>query len=181
MELTCWEGHADEASLDEIMSWCLEHGSVDRMLVALRLHQVGNKWRYADPKAGQFFQSQFDPYILAGFQADEWPGTRLLGAPGFVYVLTFNEEVKEVVLRTQPSLAKWQHGEKPPLPEDVCLFRESSSHPVLISSTHNLVAWLLSDKNPDMRGFKKVSFPPGQLFPKGNYFCRKYKKRKTGR
>jgi hypothetical protein len=181
MELTCWEANTDEASLNEIMSWCLKDHSVDRMLVVLRLYQVGNKWLYTEPKAGEFFQVNFGSYILSGFQAGAWPGTKLLGAPAFVYVLTFNEEVRQVVLRIQPSLTKWQHKENPPLPEDICLFRESDSHPVLVSSTHDLVAWLLSDKTPDVQGFKKTSLRPSSFFPKGKYFCHKYEKRKAGR
>ena len=181
MELTCWEADARVASLDEIMNWCLQHHAVDHMLVGMRLDQVGNKWRYHDPEAGEFLQSQFGSYILTGFQASEWPGTRLLVQPGFVFVLTFNEEVKELILRTQPSLSKWQHGEDPPLPEDICLFRETASHPILVTRTHDLDAWVISDKDPKLQGFRKIDIPPNKFFPQDKYFCRKFKKRNTGR
>ena len=113
VQLTCWEADARVVSLREIMSWSLENHAVDRMLVALRLQQIGNKWRYVEPKAADLFNSLFRPYILSGFQAAEWPGTELMGHPGFVYVLTFDEQVMKLALRTQPSLAHWQHSEVP--------------------------------------------------------------------
>lgn len=173
MELTCWEADARVAALDEITVWALER-HVDRMVVALRLNQIGNKWRYAEPKAGEFFQAQFGSFILTGFQAAEWPGTELIDHPGFVYVVKFDEEVREVVLRTQPSLAKWRHNENPPLPEDICLFREADSHPILITRTHDLDAWLISDKEPELQGFRKSNLQPEKLFPRSKYFCRKF-------
>jgi hypothetical protein len=181
MQLTCWEADARVASLSEIMSWCLRHHAVDRMLIALRLEQFGNKWRYADQAAGEIVKSLFSPYILTGFQASEWPGTELIGHPGFVYVLTFNEHVRSIILDTQPSLDKWRHGEDPPLPEDICLFNQSDSHPILVSCTHELDSWLITDKKPDLEGFSKSKTRPEKLFPKGPYFCRKYQDNKEGR
>ena len=181
MQLMCWEANARVVSLSEIMSWSLEHHAVDRMLVALRLQQVGNKWRYEEPKAAEFFHLQFGSYVLTGFQASAWPGTELIGHPGFVYVLDFDEQVMKIVLRTQSSLAGWQHSENPSLPEDICLFRESASHPTLISRTHDLNAWLISETKPEPQGFKASTLSPARLFPAGKYFCRKYKKRNTDR
>ena len=181
MTLICWEGDARVVSLSETMRWCLDHHGVDRMLVALRLEQVGNKWRYEEPKAAEFFTSQFGPHILTGLQAAEWPGTILFDHPGFVYVLAFNEEVMELALRIQPSLAKWDDGENPPVAEDICLFKESASHPVLVSRTHDLVAWLISDTEPNLQGYRKSNIQPAKLFPTGKYFCRKYKPTKTRR
>jgi hypothetical protein len=178
MQLTCWQADARTASLSEIMSWCLRHHAVDRMLVALRLEQVGNKWRYSDQAAGENVKSLFDKYILTGFQASEWPGTELIGHPGFVYVLTFNEDVRNIILSTQPSLEKWQDGENPSLPEDICLFKESDLHPILVSRTHDLDAWLITDKKPELQGFSKSTIRPEGLYPKGKYFCRKYNKNK---
>jgi hypothetical protein len=173
-QLICWEADAHAASLSEIISWCLRHHAVDRMLVALRLHQVGNKWRYSDLAAGENLQSLFGKYILTGFQVSEWPGTQLFGPPAFVYVLTFNEDVKNIILNTQPSLTKWKRGENPPLPEDICLFKESDSNPILVTCTHEPYTWLITDKRPDLQGFRKIKMSPEALFYKGKYFCRKY-------
>lgn len=175
MNLTCWEALAKDTSFEEIMTWCLEEHSVDRLLWVLRMDPVGNKWRYADFKAGEILKSQFGPYILTGFPAIEWPGTQ--GAqPAFVYVLNFNEEVKQVVLRTEPSLAKWHHLSQRSLPEDPCLFRQSDAHPIFVSVTHENLAWLLTDRTPKLHGFEKTTFEPQTFFPSGKYFCRKYQK-----
>ena len=177
MKLTCWEAYAKDASFEEIMTWCLEHHSVDRLLLVLRLDPVGNKWRYANLKAGEVLKSQFGPYIITGFPAIEWPCTTLT-QPAFVYVLRFNEEVKEVVLRTEPSLGKWEHVTPSALPEDPCLFKEGDPNPVLVSTTHQNLAWLLSDRTPNLPGFKKTNYAPETFFPSGKYFCSKYQKRK---
>lgn len=174
MTITCWQSFAHAASFEEIMTWCLEHHSVDHMLLVLRRHQVGNKWRYADEKAGERFHSTFDRYVVTGFPAYEWPGTQA-HEPAFVYVVKFNEEVKKVVLRTEPSLKKWQHSAESSLPEDPCLFRESDPHPILVTTIHHDVAWLLSEKIPDLSGFKKTDYSPRELFPEGKYFCRRNK------
>jgi hypothetical protein len=151
------------------------------MLVALRLDQVGNKWRYSDQAAGENVKSLFGKYILTGFQASEWPGTELIGHPGFVYVLTFNEDVRKIILGTQPLLEKWQHGKNPSLPEDICLFKESDSNPILVSVTHELDAWLITHKKPELQGFNKSEISPEKLFYKGKYFCRKYNTKQVPR
>jgi hypothetical protein len=174
MTVTCWESFAHDASFAEIMRWCLKHHAVDHLLLVLRRQQIGNKWRYADEKAGERFHSTFNPYVVTGFATQEWPGTKA-SEPAFVYVLNFNDEVRELVLQTEPSLEKWLHSGHS-LPEDPCLFRASDSHPILVTSIHHDVAWLISDKNPDLKGFKPAAYPPSSLFPEGKYFCRKYKK-----
>jgi hypothetical protein len=175
MALICWESFTHDTSFEQIMTWCLEHHAVDRMLLALRRHQVGNKYEYDDLKAAELLHSTFGSYIRTAFPTLEWPGTRA-SAPAFVYVLNFNEEVKELVLKTEPSLEKWLHLGQSSLPEDPCLFKESDSHPILVTSIHHATAWLLSEKTPDVPGFKKTNFPPDSFFPEGKYFCRKYKK-----
>ncbi|MBA3241726.1 MAG: hypothetical protein H0T60_10920 [Acidobacteria bacterium] len=176
MKLTCWGADTRVVSLGEVMSWCLLQHHVDRMLVALRLEQHGNKWRYANEAAGESVKALFAPFILTGFQASEWPGTQLVGHPGFVYVLNFDEAVKNIVLATQPSLDKWGHSEDLPLPEDICLFKEADSHPILVSRTHDLDAWLITDKEPTLQGFAKTNIPPGNMFPEGRFFCKKYER-----
>ena len=164
-------------SFDEIMSWCLKQYSVDHMLLVLRRQQIGNKWRYANPEAAERFHSTFDRYVVTGFAALEWPGTKST-EPAFVYVLRFNEEVKELVLQTEPSLKNWLHSDETPLPEDPCLFRESDPHPIFVTSIHHDVAWLISENKPDLSSFKKTDYSPQSLFSEGRYFCRKYKTRR---
>ena len=175
MTVTCWESFAHEASFDEIMTWCLKHHSVDHMLLVLRRQQVGNKWHYANPEAGERLHSIFDNYVVTGFPTEEWPGTKS-SEPAFVFVLKFNEEVKRVILQTEPALKNWLHSNELALPEDPCLFRKSDPHPIFVTSIHHDVAWLLSEKKPALPSFKRTDFSPRSLFPEGKYFCRPYKK-----
>ena len=159
------------------MTWCLKKHSVDHLLFVLRREQIGNKWRYANPEAGERFHATFDPFVVTGFAAQEWPGTKS-SAPDFVYVLRFDEEVKELVLQTEASLKNWLHSGATPLPEDPCLFRETDPHPIFVTSIHHDVAWLLSETKPELPSFKRTEYSPRSLFPEGKYFCRKYKTRR---
>jgi len=179
MKLTCWEASTQAVSFEEVMTWCVEQHAVNRLLLVLRLQSAGNKWRYAEPRVGEVLNSQFGSYIVTGFPALEWPGTQA-SQPAFVYVLNFNDEVKEVVLRTQPSLSNWLHQGQSSLPEDPCLFKDGDSNPVFVSSTHHDLAWLLSDRTPSLNGFKSTNYQPETFFAQGKYFCRKFQKRKCG-
>lgn len=171
-----WELDARTADLDEITSWCLREEGVDRMLVALRLERHGNKWRYLSPAAGERVRLLFGRHVITGFQASEWPGTQLSGHPGFVYVIRFDEEVRDILLNTEPSLSGWLHNSPTPLPEDICLFKDSDAHPTLLSVTHESRAWLISDRDPPVRGIRPSRFRLDELFPPTKYFCRKYKR-----
>lgn len=171
-----WELDARAASLAEITSWCLRERGVNRLLVALRLGRQGNKWRYASPAAGERVSLLFGPHIIAGFQASEWPGTQLSAHPGFVYVIRFGESVRSVLLNTEPSLDRWLHNRPDPLPEDICLFKESAPHPTVVSVTHESRAWLISDHTPPIADIRPSRFRLDELFPSTRYFCRKYKR-----
>lgn len=174
--MNSWELDARAASLGEITSWCLRERGVDRMLVALRLERRGNKWRYASPAAGERVTLLFGPHIITGFQASEWLGTQLSGHPGYVYVIRFDEDVRDGVVNTEPSLDKWLHNRPDPLPEDICLFNEADPNPALVSVTHEGRAWLISDHTPAIAGIHPSKFRLDELFPSTRYFCRKYKR-----
>lgn len=163
--------------MSDITSWCLREHGVDRMLVALRLERYGNKWRYASAAAGERVNLIFGQHIITGFQASEWPGTQLSSHPGFVYIIRFDEGVRDILLNAEPSLNKWLHNNSVPLPEDICLFKESDLHPTLISVTHECRAWLISDRTPPIQGIRPSKFRLDELFPATQYFCRKYKRR----
>lgn len=47
---------------------------------------------------------------------------------------------------TKSYLSDWKQSNDPPLPEDVCLYREGEAWPVLVSVTHDGDAWLYDDE-----------------------------------
>lgn len=176
MSVKSWKIDTSVTTLNELSSLCLLHDQVDRMLVALRLERSGNKWRHASDEAGDRVRRLFEPYILTSFQASAWPGTELIKHPGLVFVVKFDETVKDLMVKTEPNLNKWVHHGQPSLPEDICLFKATGSHPSLVSVTHEKRAWLITNKTPELQGVSINNSPTEGLYFEGEYFCRKYNK-----
>jgi len=116
--------------------------------------------------------------VLDDFRTSEWPGTKLIGHPGHVFVVRFDESVAEVILRTEPRLNKWLYPSNRPLPEDICLFNSSADAPTLISVTHENLYWLLAQQNPKLAGVRESKTPPAELYSPGQYFSLRWIKRK---
>ncbi len=72
-----------------------------------------------------------------------------------IYILEFNEAVKDLFLSIEPNLRNWRERNRTPLPEDICLFKTGDLHPTLLSALHEGRAWLLTNANPGLKG---VSF-----------------------
>ena len=69
------------------------------------------------------------------------------------------------MIATQKYLSGWKQSNDPPLPEDVCLYREGEDWPVLVSVTHDGDAWLFDDK-PDAKFVRAPEIPlPNDLVP----------------
>lgn len=181
MKITCWTVDLRVVSSAELFEWCLREHGVDRMLMALRLEQHEGRWRALIPRSSDRFEERFTPHIRERFLASGWPGTESIGQPGLVYLLEFNRAVKELILEVEPDLNKWSIDDKPPLPEDICLFRHGDRHPIFVSVIHEGDAWLLTNKKPALQGVsldeaidsdklrqELIAFP-------GKYFCRPWR------
>lgn len=178
MKLSCWNLDLGAVSGEELFDWCLREHSVNRMLVAVRLEQHGGRWRALVPGSTDHFQARFAAHIREQFLASGWPGTESIGQPGLMYLVEFNLQVKELTLQIEPDLRRWSIDDKPPLPEDICLFRMGDSHPIFVSVIHEGDAWLFTNKKPTIKGVslgkavdtdrlrqELIAFP-------GKYFCR---------
>ncbi|CAN5760792.1 hypothetical protein BH20ACI3_BH20ACI3_25100 [soil metagenome] len=100
------------------------------------------------------------------------------GHPAHVFVIKFDESIAEVILRTQPDLAKWLHTGNPPLPEDICLFNSSADTPTLVTVTHEELFWVIAEQKPKLAGVRETSDRPNELFWPGRHFCRPWTKGK---
>lgn len=170
--MKCWGVNTSTVSLEKLLSPCLLEHKVDRLLFAMSFFKGRNKKRYPAPGVGTSVQKLFGALVLDKFLAYAWPGTELINHKGLVFVVKFNEAVKALMLRVQPNLNHRLHTSTPPLPEDICLFRETSPYPSLVSVTHEKQAWLISRNQPKLRGVSKSSLKPRDLIFEGKYFCR---------
>jgi hypothetical protein len=64
------------------------------------------KRRFAPDSVEINVQQKFGKFVIAGFWASAWPGTELVDHKGRVFVTTLDEEVKDLVVRTQPEWTK---------------------------------------------------------------------------
>ena len=173
----CWRVDLRVLPARELLFWCLDQQSVDRMLVVVRMEQQGN--RYFTPRElKQLPKSLFGRDVLDDFRASDWPGTKLIGHPAHVFVIKFAESSAEVILRTEPELNKWLYPSNRPLPEDICLFNSSADTPTQVSVTHENLYWIIAEQKPKLEGVRESKTRPEELFSSGKYFCRPWTKRK---
>jgi len=173
----CWRVDLRVLSARELLFWCLDQQSVDRMLVVVRMEQQGN--RYFTPRElKQLPKSLFGREVLDDFRASDWPGTKLIGHPAHVFVIKFAASIAEVILRTEPELNKWLYPSNRSLPEDMCLFNSTADTPTLVSVTHENLYWIIAEQKPKLEGVRESKTRPEELFSPGKYFCRPWTKRK---
>lgn len=173
----CWRADLRILRARELLFWCLEQQSVDRMLAVVRMEQQGN--RYFTPRElKQLPKSLFGRNVLDDVRASEWPGTKLIGHPGHVFIVKFDESIAEVILRTEPELNKWLYPSNRPLPEDICLFNSSADTPTLVSVTHENLYWIIAEQKPKLAGVRESKTRPEELYSSGKYFCQTWTKRK---
>ena len=173
----CWRVDLRILPARELLLWCLNQQSVDRMLVVVRMEQQGN--RYLMPRELKLLtKSLFGRHVLDDFHASEWPGTKLIGHPAHVFVINFDESIAEVILRTEPELNKWLYPSNRALPEDICLFNSSADTPTLVSVTHENLYWIIAEQKPKLAGVRESKTRPEELYSPGKYFCRPWSKAK---
>jgi len=165
-----WHFKTRDVSLENSLEWAVATADPNRLLFTMRLAEGRGKKRFAPPGVEDNVQRLFGKYVLESFWASKWPGTRLFEHKGRVWVLKFNEEVKTLVLKTQPNFAMWYNNASLPLPEDICVFREGSPRPAILTVTHEGDGWFCnSDKPrlPKLREDRQVV----EFIPSGKYFC----------
>ena len=120
----CWRVDLRVLPSRELLFWCLNQQSVDRMLVVVRIEQQGKRY-FTRLELKQLPRTLFGSNVLENFRASEWPGTKLIGTAAHVFLVKFDESIAEVILRTEPDFTRWRHPSNHPLPEDICLFNSS--------------------------------------------------------
>lgn len=133
------------ATLNDVLTWCVERRHVDRLLVATRLDCDATQPVLLVPAVEESVARIFGRHVLHETLASKWAGTQIIGYSGKVYLIEFNTEVHERMVALENKWSAWMDLHNPPLPEDLCLFRQGDSMPVLVSVTHDGDAWILDD------------------------------------
>lgn len=170
MTLRWWE-IADFSRSEMIMQWCLREHKVDRALVVVRMERLRGRWRAQVPQVDDNVERMFKGRIVDSFLASAWPGTKLLGPQARVYVFKFGSAELDAIVHTEPRLDKWQHTHDLGLPEDLCLFRDGDSAPVLISVTHETEGWLLTHREVRIPKVKLDTRHLESFVFEGKWFC----------
>jgi hypothetical protein len=167
----CWE-NPGEVFLSEVLEWCLQKFRVDTLLVTSRASGASRGKRSFDPAVERNAKSIFGKNLITQFHASGWPGTRLVRHTARVYVVRFDAALMRRLVTVENKLFNWTHHPKH-LPEDICVFRNGSRLPVLVSVTHEGDAFILSDRRSSPPGFERSDLPPKYWHIwDGPYFCR---------
>jgi hypothetical protein len=160
----CWDV-SGEASLHEISAWCLRARRVDRLMVAVRPYIDREDRVEYDTRVEESVFRIFGSGVIRSAYATAWPGTELTEHLGKVYVVKFDADVEQRISKEMNHLSGWTQRSNPPLPEDLCLYREGESWPVLVSVTNDGDAWLY-DEDPDAPFLRTPTIPlPSDLIP----------------
>ena len=171
--LKVWEMSKSKCSLTEILTWCITERQTNRLLFTMPMSQDSR--RRGEPNKALLDRTLnlFGPFVIKRFRAGAWPGTRLIDRKAMVFILQFDEALKNKILETQSSIWDWLYTSDPPLPEDLCLFLEGDTAPSFVSITHEKEGYLISETKPRLNGVILSELYLSDLLPQsGNYFCR---------
>jgi hypothetical protein len=146
------------ARLTDLLTWSLQMHSVDRLLVTARLTHDKKQQSLMKPSVEKAVDSIFGSRILEKKLVSRWPGTKLIGHQGVVYVIAFDDSLIRPMAAAGRLLFDWVHRHDPPLPEDICLFRQGADWPALVSVTHELDGWVFSEEAPAFCKKKPTDF-----------------------
>jgi hypothetical protein len=167
----CWKvAHA--ASLETLLTWCLDVRKVDRLLLATRLDKEVPTPTLLKPEVESRVHELFSDRMLETTVATAWPGTQLIGHAGKVYLVEFDRTVLRRMVAAENRLGAWTQWNKRPLPEDVCVYRVGDRTPVLVSVTHDDDAWIFhnDDVSVDVASPASIILPADLIPPPPNFF-----------
>jgi hypothetical protein len=137
-----------DVHLDPLFAWALDHAGADRILVVCPRWRRGLLRRLVSPSE-PVAREILGQALLAEIPTMVWPVTEMLeGPPDLAFVARFGMSEAQAMLARQPLLFSWLQTHQPPLPEDICLFKDGDSLPVFFSTTHEKRAWAICHSIP---------------------------------
>lgn len=167
----CWDV-SRTASVETLLTWCLDVRKVDRLLLATRLDKESPTATLLEPDVESSVHDLFSDRLLEVSLATAWPGTQLIGHAGKVYLVEFDRTVLRRMVAAENRLGAWTQWNKPPLPEDVCVYRAGDAAPVLVSVTHDNDAWIFhnEDVSVDVASPASIILPANLIPPPPGFF-----------
>jgi hypothetical protein len=169
------------ATLRDILQWCVAVRAANRLLVTSRLDLDSKRIRLFAPAVDHVTRRLFGSSLKRTLLASSWPGTRLIGHAGRVYVARLDNDVLRRMAEVEDAIAGWTQWHDPPLPEDPCAYRQGDPYPCFISVTHEGDAWIIHD-GPVPRHLatrSRMVLPP-ELLPPAPDFVVTESRRRTG-
>jgi hypothetical protein len=111
------------------------------MFVTLYTDRVQGKWKPSYVQAEKAVVELFSRFILRVFLARSWPPRDYLRHPHIVCVMRYSRELRNIILKREPSINGWSNPDG--LPEDICLFNSRRKLPAFASSIHDNEGWLI--------------------------------------
>jgi hypothetical protein len=148
--------------LEPLLTYCIEERQGDRLLFALRLD--GDSGLPLYPEADAAVQRLVGERIVEKRRARRWPGTISHEVDGIVLTIPLDRRLSADMVAAGPMLSDWKGWPPPSLPEDLCVYRQGESLPILVSVTHEEDAWILARDRPTRLSVEESELAPDELF-----------------
>lgn len=137
----CWDV-VPGVPMERLLTWCLDIRGADRVLVAAPVDRDSDDLTLLKPAVERRVYGLIGDRLLSAAYCSAWPGTALAGHVGLVWTATFDRTLMRRMVRAQGALSGWKVSANPPLPEDICLYRDGDRFPILVSVSREGDGWL---------------------------------------
>lgn len=141
-----------DVRMSELLPWCRLHRKADRVLVIARTDSARKRPVLIAPDVDRTVQQELAASILRTAWVQAWPVVQLVKHVAKAYVLQLDDRLLRDMVRMQDRFFGWNVSNRPPLPEDCCIYRAGDPLPIVMSRTHTRDAWLLTSEEPHFPG-----------------------------
>lgn len=141
----------DEFDLSAGLEYALGQGA-DRLLFVTRLWRKRRAWIPDSAELLNSIYGLFNENIIDSYLVSKWPGTRLIGHPGRVFIVKLDRNVVSRIVAEEGRLTGWLQSDEPPLPEDLCVFKSGANWPFMVTTTHEEEGWFFGESNLRLPG-----------------------------
>lgn len=151
-----WELDLYEVETRALFEWCLKSGA-DRILLFLRTEETKGGLAPSEVEANRWVLETLSSKCLETAFVSAWPGTVLTEGIACAYLLQFDADFVKRIPGNATYMDGWIHANQ--LPEDPCIFKQSSDSPLFHSVTHEDEGWIISQKRPDIAPLHDPNMP----------------------
>lgn len=138
----CWDV-VPGVPMEKLLTWCLDTRGADRIVVVAPVDPDSDDLALLKPAVETRVYELLGDRLLSSAYCSAWPGTVLSSHVGLVWTARFDMTLMKRMVRAQGALSGWKVSAKPPLPEDICLYRHGDRFPILVTVSREGDGWLL--------------------------------------